>query len=704
MQDFDKHSDMTWAWRYYEEGRLYNNRLVPNQYQLVNTNYEFYTGNQWSMLPQTAAMQRLSKPTFNIIKRVTQLFIASLTSSGVTINFEPLAYYDGENMADPETNASVYATAAVKNLLEKFKMEYRLREALTDGAVTGDYCAHFLFNPEVMPYGGAFGAHKGELEMELVDGINVMFGNPSVRDAQAQPYIIIVGRDTVENLIAEAEYYRNKNKDSYLSAADGNLQPDSEYMDMPGVGGQIEINADDKSGKCLYCYLYTKVSKDEEVKDENGLPIMETVLDENGEPIPEKDKSGKPIMDIHGMPVFKTRPLKRRVESVHVTKSTRSCIIYEDIDTGMSLYPIAWGNWEKQKNQYHGRALVTGIVPNQIFLNTMFATVMRHLQLLGFPKTVYNADFVRDWSNEVGEAIGVRGLPPGQNVSTVAFNLQPADMSNQIITTIDKTMQYTKECLGATDAQMGNMKAENTSALMVMQSASEVPLENIRAAYNEWMEDIGAILLDMMGTYYGKRPMVREREFTEPVIDPNTGAPRIDPMTGMMMTQQVKRKIVEEFDFSQFKHLWFNVHVNAGATTYYSEIAMVQTLDNLRRDGTLDVIDYLERLPDKLLPRKDELVAKMREAMGVPETYNANNSQAAPRQGSSPTALSAASVPRPTPPATSRAGTGKTNPSMGGPLSDDKVMQSLPVQQQLAYPAMPPTAQNALKRMAQMRM
>lgn len=686
---------------------MYNNRLVPNQYQLVNTNYEFYTGNQWVMLPQTAAMKRLSKPTFNIIKRVTQLFIASLTSSNVAVNFEPLAYYDGENLADPESNAAVYATAEVQNLLEKFKMEYRLREALVDGAVTGDYCAHFFWNSEAMPYGGAFGGYKGEIEMELIDGINVMFGNPSTPDVQSQPYILIVGRDTVKNLKAEAEYHRKKNKDKeqFLNAADGGIQVDSEYMDMPGIGGKVEIYDDDNNGKCLYCLLYTMVSKDEVVKDSNGMPVMEEVLDKDGNPIPEKDGKGRPIVDIYGKPVYKTRPLKRRVKSVHVTKSTRNCIIYEDVDTGLSRYPIAWGNWERQKNQYHGRALVTGVVPNQIFLNTMFATVMRHLQLLGFPKTVYNADFIRDWSNEVGESIGVRGLPPGQNVSGVAFNLQPADMSNQIITTIDKTMQYTKECLGATDAQMGNVRAENTSALMVLQSASEVPLENIRSGYNEWMEDIGAILLDMMGTYYGKRPIVREKSFTEIVTDPNTGAPRIDPMTGMMVTQQMKRKVVEDFDFTQFKHLWFNIVVNAGATTYYSEIAMVQTLDNLRRDGTLDVIDYLERLPDKLLPRKDELVQKMRDAMGVPENY----SQFAPnggqqQQGSAPASLSAASVPRPTPPATSRAGTGKANPTMGGQLSEDKVIQSLPESQQLSYPAMPPTAKNALKQMAQMRM
>ena len=93
-------------------------------------------------------------------------------------------------------------------------------------------------------------------------------------------------------------------------------------------------------------------------------------------------------------------------------------------------------------------------------------------------------------------------------------------------------MAYTKECLGATDVQMGNVKPDNTSALMVLQSNSEVPLENIRANLYEWVEDIGAILLDFMGTYYGQRPILRDKQFDEPVMGA-AGAPALDQTTGM---------------------------------------------------------------------------------------------------------------------------------------------------------------------------
>lgn len=608
---------MTRAWQYYEQGRAYNNRLTPNQYELVNTNVEFFAGNQWLHLQQTPAMRKLPKPVFNIIKRVVSLFVASLTSSAASISFDELSYYAADGLIGrskkDEDNAAAVATAEVQNLLEKFKMDFRIREALFDGAQTGDYCAHFYWDADAIPYGGAFGTCKGEIQMELVDGINVMFGNPNTPQVEKQPYILIAGRDTVAQLEAERRTYMGRSKEDEVDA-------DADFAEQIGVGGRTELDAE--NGKALYVYLYEK---------KNG--------------------------------------------TVHVTKATKSCVIYEDIDTGLSRYPIAWGNWEKQKNQYHGRALVTGIVPNQIFINTMFAMVMRHLQLMGFPKTVYNADLISQWTNDIGQTIAVRGLQPGQNLSQAAYHLQPADMSNQIIAAIDKAISYTKDCLGATDAQLGNVRPDNTSALMVLQNSAEVPLENTRAGLYEWMEDIGAILLDMIGTYYGERPLVRERSLEEPEMD-GYGTPAIDPENGKMQMKRVTRRVMERYDFSKFKQMWFNVRVNAGATTYFSEIAMVQTLDNLRRDGTLEVIDYLERIPDKLIPRKAELVRTLKERTETMQTEKNSVSN----------------------------GGKKTSPLIGGALSEDKAVATLPVGIQAKYAAMPSSAQNAMRQIGSMKL
>ena len=254
---------ITQAWRYYENGRTYNNSLTPSQYATVNTNIEFFIGNQWRNLPKTRAMACLPKPVFNIIKRITSLFVASLTASGVAIVYDPLQYYDGTNLSDPSTDASEYATAEVRNLLDKFKMEYRIREALFDGAQTGDYCAHFYWDPDAVPYGGAFGPYRGEIQMELVDGINVMFGNPNTPNVEKQPYILIVGRDTVASLREEKRRYDKRNPQK-KQGAEASIQGDTEYFEQAGVGGKHElIQSDDGHDKCLFLYMYTKKTHEE---------------------------------------------------------------------------------------------------------------------------------------------------------------------------------------------------------------------------------------------------------------------------------------------------------------------------------------------------------------------------------------------------------------------------------------------------------
>ena len=148
-----------------------------------------------------------------------------------------------------------------------------------------------------------------------------------------------------------------------------------------------------------------------------------------------------------------------------------------------------------------------------------------------------------------------------------------------------------------------------------------------------------------------------------------------------MMTQMTTRKTVMEFDFSKFKHLWLNMRVDVGATTYFSEIAMSQTLDNLRRDGTLDVIQYLERIPDKLIPRKDELLRELRQRIAQGQQANAAAGAAIPTGSSS----------------------SGVNPVQGGPLDLDKVMQSMPESVQAQFDSLPGQARSALVKQANLK-
>lgn len=168
-------------------------------------------------------------------------------------------------------------------------------------------------------------------------------------------------------------------------------------------------------------------------------------------------------------------------------------------------------------------------------------------------------------------------------------------------------------------------------------------------------------------------------------MSPDGSTPAIDPMTGQMQMQTITRKTVVEFDFNQLKHLWLNLRVDVGATTYFSEIAMTQTLDNLRRDGTLDVIQYLERIPDKLIPKKQELLDELKGRIAA---------------GKQPNAAPGAAIPQPGSPLQ---GSGQSGPVQGGALDTNKAVASLPGLSEVQFSDLPNIAKKTAVSQGAMR-
>lgn len=522
------YSDKTADWVKYEAGIRYNNQLKPPYYATVDNNLAFFNGDQWRNLET----ENIPTPVFNFIKRAITYFVAQLTSSKLKVNFEPLAYSEDDPNMDPNLEAAEIATAEVENLFEKFKMDNRIRDACFDSAIMGDVAAHLYFDVSKKPYGGAFGDIEGEIEFELVDGTNVFFGNANNPNVEIQPYIIISGRDMVENLKAEAKLYKQNQLEI------NNITEDKNYMEQAGDMSRIEIESDEY-GKALYIIVYKRDPKTKTIK---------------------------------------------------VSKCTETAYIYKDIDTGLTNYPISWLTWEKQKNQYHGRAVCTEIIPNQIFINRMFAMVMYHLMMAAFPKAVVNMDKVGGWSNEIGTYIAVRDMTPGESLKDIATYLEPGNMSNQIIQCIELAIQYTKETIGINDSALGNINPEQASGKSIVATVQQatIPLENTKFNVYEWYEDIAKILLDMMGTYYGIRPIAMNVDGTKQLI---------------------------QFDFSIFKNMWLNVKTDVGASSFWSEITSVEALEGLLNQGLIDVIDYLESMPDGYINNKQELIDRLKAKM-----------------------------------------------------------------------------------------
>ena len=71
------------------------------------------------------------------------------------------------------------------------------------------------------------------------------------------------------------------------------------------------------------------------------------------------------------------------------------------------------------------------------------------------------------------------------------------------------------------------------------------------------------------------------------------------------------------FDFSVLRQLPLNVKLDVGASSYWSEIASMQTLDNLLLHDKITLLQYLERIPQGYVARKQELTGSAAAGGGI---------------------------------------------------------------------------------------
>lgn len=293
-------------------------------------------------------------------------------------------------------------------------------------------------------------------------------------------------------------------------------------------------------------------------------------------------------------------------------KCARGSSIREPWDLGIKLYPISWLNWDYIQDCFHGQAMITGLIPNQIFVNKLWAMSQLSLMTTAFPKVVYDATRVGKWDNRIGAAIGIQG----GDVNNVAKIIDPASISPQISQFIQLAVEETEQSLGATSVALGDTRPDNTSAIIALQRAASTPSEITKQNLYKSIEDLYRIYIEFMGEYYGKRYVdMTTPEEVRQVYD--------------FIGQATPAEIPMQFDFSQLKDMPMHIKLDIGASSYYSEIASIQTLDNLLKMGKIDTIQYLERIPDGYIPGRRELINELKE-----QQRNAMAMQAQMQQGS----------------------------------------------------------------------
>jgi len=460
--------DFTQEWRDYQSGLDYNNRL--DYYSKVDLNWSFYNSDQWRGI----TVGGLPKWTFNIVRSAINYFIAFMTSQKIKMQ------YSAENIPDEPQEEAEMQIKQVVDLLsdmadmkwEKDKMDTLLKDLLLDGANSGDMAVHVYWDDTIETGQD----EKGDFKNELVDGGNVMLGNPNSKIIEKQPYILIQNREMVKDLKEEAK--RNKIPQDKIDL----IVADEENNYQAGDKGKIELDNKGENGKTLALIKYWK-----------------------------KDKETYWNKSTKYCPIFKDKKLGR--EKGEFTEETK-----------FTCYPVAWNNWESIKNSYHGMSAAEGMIDNQISINQLFAMVSYWMKMSAFGKTIYDQNYISSWSNQLGVAI--KADSNGGPIGNLVYQMRAGDFNSAILTVIDMAIKYTKDFIGANDTLMGQVNPEQASGAAIISTAKQasMPLVNISMNRDQLVEDLGLIWGEFFLKKYNSRKVSVKQKGKVVVTDYNAEA------------------------------------------------------------------------------------------------------------------------------------------------------------------------------------
>lgn len=394
----------------------------------------FKSGDQWPAA--TARTKSLPRPVFNLIKMIETHKVANVMSEQINMLFSREEADETQGQEDIGDLFSRYSAATWENI----KQDDINEEALDIAANTGTVAVHYYYDMSIK--GGVQMPYIGEMQGEVIDPINIFFGNEQQRNVQRQPYIIISSRESVKSV---RDYARGNGMSKDMVSQ---IKPDKDTQDEGYDMAKTEV-AD--SGKVTVITRYWKG---------NGGKIM-------------------------------------------FSKASSGMTIKKPTDTMLTRYPIAVMQWERRKKSIRGIGDTEGLIPNQKAINTLVAMQILSVQLTGWPKLIYKkgaidpskitnapGEMIEDHL-PVGQGDGAKYLTPG-NISAVAGNL------------VESILAYTRQMTGADEAATGSAPSAdlNATAIMLLQKASAIPIESIKRRFYSFIEDIGRIWEDIWKVKY----------------------------------------------------------------------------------------------------------------------------------------------------------------------------------------------------------
>ena len=258
--------------------------------------------------------------------------------------------------------------------------------------------------------------------------------------------------------------------------------------------------------------------------------------------------------------------------TVHYSISTRWVEIVEDVDTGLSLYPIAHFVWEEKEGSARGEGEVRYLIPNQIEVNRTEVRRVLTVKYQAYPQKVADVSKIANPQalNTVGGTIQTNGQPV-DDVHKIVGTIPPAQMSPDVVKLQEDLINVTRDLAGAGDTATGQVNPESASgrAILAVQQASQAPMTEQKESYKTFIEDLAKIWLEYLIVYSENGVSMEET-----VTDPNTGEETVQLVNVPQAT---------------LEQLQATVKIDVTPKSVYDRFAQEQSLENFLTGGFFNI-------------------------------------------------------------------------------------------------------------------
>ena len=380
----------------------------------------------------------------------------------------------------------------------------------------------------------------------------------------------------------------------YIDFDRENMMPINEVIEKSEIYYGNENSEDIQSQPYILMEKRMPVSNAIEFALEKGLGKSKTdyIIGDN-ETFEQAGDSAKQEVDNMVTLVYK---LYKKGGTIHYSIATRWLNIVEDVDMGISLYPVAHLTWEQKKGSARGEGEVRNLIPNQLEVNK---TEMRRLLTVksqAYPKTIADVSKIANPQSldTVGGVIKTTGQTV-DDVHKVVGVLPPAQMSPDVKQTLDDLIQTSRDLAGAGDTATGEIDPEAASgrAILAVQQAQRAPVTEQKDATKFFIEDYSRIWLEYL-IAYSVDGVDLEEEITN------------EDGTKSIQIVRVPQTVL--------KQLQAEVRVDITPKSAYDKAAQEQTLENLLINGLFqpnrsgELRAYAEALDDDSYAPKQKIL------------------------------------------------------------------------------------------------